>query len=68
MLSLLTATVRSTTQLCPFEVEYGFKPITPLYMLPLASQHRSNMEASERAKYVKKMHIKVKEEIEEAII
>jgi hypothetical protein len=37
-------------------------------MLPLASQHRSNMEASERAKYVKKMHIKVKEEIEEAII
>jgi hypothetical protein len=26
--------VHSTTQLCPFEVVYGFKPITPLDMLP----------------------------------
>jgi hypothetical protein len=27
--------VHSTTQLCPFEVVYGFKPITPLDLLPL---------------------------------
>jgi hypothetical protein len=50
--------------MCPFEVVYGFKPITPLEMLPLPSHHRSNMEASKRADYVKKMHLKVKEEIE----
>jgi hypothetical protein len=56
--------VHSTTQMCPFEVVYGFKPITPLDMLPLPSHHRSNMEASKRADYVKKMHLKVKEEIE----
>jgi hypothetical protein len=56
--------VHSTTQMCPFEVVYGFKPIKPLDMLPLPSQHRSNMEASKIADYVKKMHIKVKEEIE----
>lgn len=27
--------VHSTTQLCPFEVVYGFKPTTPLDLLPL---------------------------------
>jgi hypothetical protein len=27
--------VHSTTQLCPFEVVYGFKPIMPLDLLPL---------------------------------
>ena len=56
--------MHSTTQMCPFEVVYGFKPITPLDLLPLPSQHQVNMEASKRADYVKKLHLKTKEEIE----
>ncbi|KAK1611688.1 hypothetical protein QYE76_035361 [Lolium multiflorum] len=47
-----------------FEVVYGFKPITPLDLLPLPIHERVNMEASKRADYVKKIHEKTKELIE----
>ncbi|KAK1664801.1 hypothetical protein QYE76_052960 [Lolium multiflorum] len=47
-----------------FEVVYGFKPITPLDLLPLHIHERVNMEASKRADYVKKIHEKTKELIE----
>jgi hypothetical protein len=57
-------TVHSTTQLCPFEVVYGFKPITPLDMLPLLIQERVNMKASKRADFVRKIHEKIREAIE----
>jgi hypothetical protein len=50
--------------LCPFEVVYGFKPITPLDLLPLPIHERVNMEASKRADFVKKIHVKTKELIE----
>jgi hypothetical protein len=53
--------VHSTTQLCPFEVIYGLKPITPLDMLPLPIQERVNMEASKRTDFVWKIHEKTKE-------
>jgi len=56
--------VHTTTQLCPFEVVYGFKPITPFDLLPLPLQERVNMEASKRADYVKKIHEKTREAIE----
>ncbi|XP_044947533.1 uncharacterized protein LOC123396757 [Hordeum vulgare subsp. vulgare] len=32
--------VHTTTQLCPFDVVYGFKPITPLDLLPLPLHER----------------------------
>ncbi|KAK1695020.1 hypothetical protein QYE76_011717 [Lolium multiflorum] len=56
--------VHSTTELCPFEVVYGFKPITPLDLLPLPIHERVNMEASKRANFVRKIHVKTKELIE----
>ncbi|KAK1621207.1 hypothetical protein QYE76_026724 [Lolium multiflorum] len=56
--------VHSTTEMCPFEVVYGFKPITPLDLLPLPIHERVNMEASKRADFVKKIHVKTKELIE----
>ncbi|KAK1608448.1 hypothetical protein QYE76_032121 [Lolium multiflorum] len=56
--------VHSTTELCPFEVVYGFKPITPLDLLPFPMHERVNMEASKRADFVKKIHVKTKELIE----
>jgi hypothetical protein len=46
--------VHSTTNLCPFEIVYGFKPIAPIDLLPLPLQERTNMEASERAAYKKR--------------
>ena len=56
--------VHSTTNLCPFEIVYGFKPIAPIDLLPLPLQERTNMEAFERAAYIKKIHEKTKEAIE----
>ena len=56
--------VHSTTQMCPFEVVYGLKPITPLDLLPLPLQECTNMEASKRVEYVKSIHMKTKQEIE----
>jgi hypothetical protein len=55
--------VHSTTNMCPFEVVYGFKPLAPIDLLPLPLQERSNMEASKHASYVKKIHEKTKEAI-----
>ncbi|KAK1685859.1 hypothetical protein QYE76_046707 [Lolium multiflorum] len=51
-------------ELCPFEVVYGFKPITPLDLLPLPIHEKVNMEASKRADFVRKIHVKNKELIE----
>jgi hypothetical protein len=51
-------------QLCPFEVVYGFKPITLLELLPLPLHQRANMEASKRVDYVRRIHEKTKEAIE----
>jgi hypothetical protein len=56
--------VHSTTNLCPFKIVYGFKPIAPLDLLPLPLQERTNMEASKLAVYIKKIHEKTKEAIE----
>jgi hypothetical protein len=56
--------VHSTTNLCPFEIVYGFKPIAPINLLPLPLQEITNMEASKRASYIKKIHEKTKEAIE----
>ncbi|KAK1661982.1 hypothetical protein QYE76_050141 [Lolium multiflorum] len=56
--------VHSTTELCPFEVVYGFKPITPLDLLSLPIHERVNMEASKRTDFVRKIHVKTKELIE----
>src|SRR4051812_36733331 len=56
--------VHSTTQFCSFEVVYGFKPLMPLYFLPLPLHERVDMEASKHAEYVKKFHEKTREAIE----
>jgi hypothetical protein len=56
--------VHSTTQLCPFEVVYGFKPLAPINLLSLPLQERSNMDALKCAAYVNKIHEKAKEAIE----
>jgi hypothetical protein len=45
--------VHSTTNLCPFEIVYGFKHIALIDLLPLPLQERTNMEASKRVVYIK---------------
>ena len=56
--------VHSTTKFCPFEIVYGFKPTAPIDLLPLPLQEHANMDANNRAVFVKKLHEKAKENIE----
>jgi hypothetical protein len=46
----------STIDKSPFEVVYGFNPLSQLDILPLPLQEIENLDASARATYVKKMH------------
>ena len=57
--------VHSTTNCSPFEVVYGFNPLTPLDLLPMPNvsvfKHK---EGQTKADYVKKLHERVKDQIE----
>jgi hypothetical protein len=57
----------STTGKSPFEVVYGFNPLSPLDILPLPLQERVNMDASARASYIKKMHEDTRRTIERQV-
>ena len=57
----------STTGKSPFEVVYGFNPLSPLDILPLPLQERTNMDASARVNYLKKMHEDTRHTIERQV-
>ena len=51
----------------PFEVVYGFNPLSPLDILPLPLQEHTNLDASARASYIKKMHEDTRHTIEHQV-
>lgn len=59
----------STTGKSPFEVIYEFNPLSPLDILPLPLplQERINMDASTRARYLKKVHEDTRHTIERQV-
>ena len=57
----------STTGKSPFEVVYGFNPLSALDILPLPLQERTNMDASARESYIKKMHEDTRHTIERQV-
>ena len=56
--------VHSTTHCSPFEIVYGFNPLTPLDLLPLPPNNFVSVDANSKADLVKKIHKQVKERIE----
>ena len=56
-------TVHSTTGYSPFEIAYGFNPLTPLDLSPLPSNEQTNLDGAARAKFVRDLHEKVRLEI-----
>ena len=48
--------VHSTTNFCPFEIVYGFKPHTHMDLLPLPLQDRVDLDAAKRSELIKKLH------------
>jgi len=56
--------VHSTTQHSPFEVVYGFNPLTPLDLLPLPNiSNFKHKDAQAKVEYVKRLHEQVKAQI-----
>jgi hypothetical protein len=56
--------VHSTTSYCPFEIVYGFKPHTPMDLLPLSLQEQVNLDAIKRSELIKKLHGDTRRNIE----
>ena len=57
----------STTVKSPFEVVYGFNPLSPLDILPLPLQEHINMDASARVNHLKKVHEDTRHTIEHQV-
>jgi hypothetical protein len=56
--------VHSTTDFSPFEIVYGFNPLTPLDLLPLLVNERTSLDGQKKAEMVKKLHESVRQHIE----
>lgn len=56
--------IHSTTRKTPFEVVYGFNPITPLDLAPLPTSSRLCFDGKKRAEQIKALHEQVKRQIE----
>ena len=56
--------VHSTTDFSPFEIVYGFNPLTPLDLLPLPINERASLDGQKKAEMVKKLHESVRHHIE----
>ncbi|KAA0040925.1 putative retrotransposon polyprotein [Cucumis melo var. makuwa] len=55
--------IHSTIHCSPFEVVYGFNPLTPLDLSPLSPNMFTSDAASSRAEYIKTLHKEIKEGI-----
>uniref|UniRef100_A0A151UGN9 Transposon Ty3-I Gag-Pol polyprotein n=1 Tax=Cajanus cajan TaxID=3821 RepID=A0A151UGN9_CAJCA len=55
--------VHKTTKMSPFDIVYGFNPLTPLDLLPLPDVF-IHKEGSSRAEFVKKLHEKVRDHMQ----
>ena len=56
--------VHSSTGYSPFEVVYGFNPLTVLDLMPLPLNELSNLDGKAKAEMVKSIHVKAREHIE----
>ena len=56
--------VHSTTNFSPFEIVYGFNPLTPLDLLPLLVNEMTSLDGQKKAEMVMKLHESVWKYIE----
>jgi hypothetical protein len=48
--------IHSTMKVSPFQVVYGFNPCAPIDLLPLPHSETTCFDASQRSKFILKMH------------
>ncbi|KAH9658314.1 hypothetical protein KPL70_023440 [Citrus sinensis] len=56
--------VHFATKYSPFEIVYGFNPLTPLDLIPLPVSEHVNLDGKKKAEIVKQIHEKAKFNIE----
>ena len=56
--------MHSTTDYSPFEIVYGFNPLTPLDLIHLPVDERVNLDGNKEAQVVKDLHAKIQQQIE----
>jgi hypothetical protein len=56
--------VHSTTEFSPFEIVYGFNPLTPMDLIPLPIDERVSLDGNRKAQVVKTLHESVQQQIE----
>jgi hypothetical protein len=59
--------VHSTIDFSPFEIVYGFNPLTPLDLLPLLVNEKTSLDGQKKVEMVKKLHESVQQSIEKKI-
>ncbi|GKV18389.1 hypothetical protein SLEP1_g28784 [Rubroshorea leprosula] len=57
--------IHSATNCSPFEVAYDFNPLTHLDLLPLSIDERASLDGKKKAKVVKQLHERVRQNIEQ---
>jgi hypothetical protein len=56
--------VHSTNDYSPFEIVYGFNPLTPLDLIPLPVDERVSLDGNKKTQVVKDLHAKIRQQIE----
>ena len=49
-------TIYFATKFSPFEIVYGFNPLTPLDLSPLSMSKHVNLDGKKKAEFVKQIH------------
>ena len=57
-------TVHSSTKFSPFEIVYGFNPLTPLDLSPLPASEHVNLDGKKKAEFVKQLHERARLNVE----
>ena len=48
--------VHSTTTFSPFEIVYGFNPLTPMDLIPLPREKKASLDGEKKEKKVRQLH------------
>ena len=56
--------IHSSTKFSPFEIVYGFNPLTPLDLSPIPMSEHVNLDGEQKAKLVKQLHERARLNIE----
>jgi len=60
--------VHSTTEFSPFEIVYGFNPLTPMDLIPLPIDERVSLDGNRKAQVVKTLHESVRNKLKRGIV